>query len=57
MKDYIIRTENLGFTYAELDVYIRTGVIEDQAKKELIDYKHRINLFKLQLMPSFPYEP
>jgi len=45
--------ENLGFTYAELDVYIRTGVIEDQAKKELIDYKHRINLFKLQLMPCF----
>lgn len=45
--------ENLGFTYAELDVYIRTGVIEDQAKKELIDHKHRINLFKLQLMPCF----
>jgi NAD+ synthase len=45
--------ENLGFTYAELDVYIRTGEIEDQAKKEIIDYKHRINLFKLQLMPSF----
>lgn len=45
--------ENLGFTYAELDVYIRTGVIEDQAKKELIDRKHAANLFKLQLMPSF----
>ena len=45
--------ENLGFTYAELDVYIRTGVIEDEAKKELIDRKHRNNLFKLQLMPSF----
>lgn len=45
--------ENLGFTYAELDVYIRTGIIEDQAKKELIDHKHRINLFKLQLMPCF----
>lgn len=48
--------ENLGFTYAELDKYIRTGVIEDEAKKELIDRKHRNNLFKLQLMPSFKPE-
>ncbi len=45
--------ENLGFTYAELDVYIRTGYIEDKAKKELIDKKHKANLFKLQLMPVF----
>lgn len=45
--------ENLGFTYAELDVYIRTGKIDDMAKKEIIDRKHRLNLFKLQLMPSF----
>ena len=45
--------ENLGFTYAELDVYIRTGYIEDQEKKALIDRKHRQNLFKLELMPSF----
>ncbi len=45
--------ENLGFTYAELDVYIRTGKIEDKAKKELIDRKHKANLFKLQLMPAF----
>ena len=45
--------ENLGFTYAELDIYIRTGVIEDKDKKELIDRKHKANLFKLQLMPSF----
>lgn len=48
--------ENLGFTYAELDVYIRTGYIEDKAKKELIDTKHRNNLFKLQLMPAFKPE-
>ena len=27
--------ENLGFTYAELDVYIRTGEIADKAKKSL----------------------
>ncbi len=45
--------ENLGFTYAELDRYIRTGEIEDIAKKELIDRKHKMNLFKLQLMPTF----
>ena len=48
--------ENLGFTYAELDKYIRTGVIEDKAKKELIDKKHKANLFKLQLMPAFKPE-
>ena len=45
--------DNLGFTYAELDRYIRTGQIEDQAKKERIDRLHRINQFKLQLMPAF----
>ncbi len=45
--------ENLGFTYAELDKYIREGIIEDKTKKELIDTKHKNNLFKLQLMPSF----
>ena len=45
--------ENLGFTYAELDRYIREGIIEDAAKKEKIDRLHRNNLFKLQLMPSF----
>lgn len=45
--------ENLGFSYAELDVYIRTGVMDDPEKKALIDRKHQANLFKLQLMPSF----
>ena len=45
--------DNLGFTYAELDRYIRTGEIEDMAKKERIDYLHKINQFKLQLMPGF----
>ena len=48
--------DNLGFTYAELDKYIRTGEIEDQSKKELIDRKHKMNLFKLELMPSFKPE-
>ncbi|MBQ9859642.1 MAG: NAD(+) synthase [Clostridia bacterium] len=45
--------ENLGFTYAELDRYIRTGVMEDEAKKARIDRLHRINQFKLELMPVF----
>ena len=45
--------DNLGFTYAELDRYIRTGEIEDQAKKARIDTLHRRNLFKLKLMPVF----
>jgi len=45
--------ENLGFTYEELDRYIRTGEIADLDKKALIDRKHIANLFKLQLMPSF----
>ena len=45
--------DNLGFTYAELDRYIREGVIDDLDKKAIIDRKHKMNLFKLQLMPSF----
>lgn len=45
--------ENLGFTYDELDRYIRTGCIEDAKTKERIDSMHVRNLFKLQLMPSF----
>lgn len=48
--------ENLGFTYAELDIYIRTGKIDDLSKKEIIDKKHKANLFKLELMPSFKPE-
>ena len=49
--------DNLGFTYEVLDRYIRTGEIEDEAVKERIDTLHNRNLFKLQLMPSFPYKP
>ncbi|MBQ3068844.1 MAG: NAD(+) synthase [Clostridia bacterium] len=45
--------ENLGFTYAVLDRYIRTGEIDDPAVKAIIDRRHAANLFKLQLMPSF----
>lgn len=45
--------ENLGFTYSELDRYIREGIIEDKVKKEIIDRKHKANLFKLEFMPCF----
>lgn len=45
--------ENLGFTYAALDKYIREGVCEDAAVKERIDTLHERNLFKLELMPCF----
>ena len=45
--------ENLGFTYAALDRYIREGVCEDAVVKERIDTLHKRNLFKLELMPCF----
>lgn len=45
--------DNLGFTYAVLDKYIRTGICEDEKTKERIDYLHRISRFKLELMPQF----
>ena len=45
--------DNLGFSYAVLDRYIRTGVCEDPATKALIDRKHAANLFKLQPIPHF----
>lgn len=45
--------DNLGFTYAVLDRYIRTGEIDDEKTKEIIDRRHKANLFKLELMPQF----
>jgi len=45
--------ENIGFTYAVLDRYIREGVCEDSAIKEKIDRLHGLNLHKLELMPHF----
>ncbi len=49
--------DNLGFSYAVLDRYIREGVCDDPDIRARIDQKHRSNLFKLQLMPAFPYNP
>ena len=47
--------DNLGFTYATLDRYIREGVIDSAEDKEKIDTLHKRNLFKLLPMPCFPY--
>lgn len=47
--------DNLGFTYRTLNEYIRTGICDDADTKSRIDYMHDKNLFKLQLMPTFPY--
>lgn len=47
--------DNLGFTYAELDKYIREGIEPEKAKKDRIDRLHKINLFKLSYMPCFKY--
>lgn len=47
--------ENLGFTYDTLDRYLRTGECDDQQVRELIDHKHKVNKFKMELMPSYKY--
>lgn len=49
--------EKLGFTYATLDAYIRDGVLPPPDVKERIDRLHRLNRFKLELMPCFEYTP
>ena len=49
--------ENLGFTYAELDLYIR-GLTDLSDKPELkarIDRMNRLNKHKLEEMPKFKY--
>jgi NAD+ synthase len=45
--------DNFGFTYEELNKYIRIGVCEDETVKAKIDYLHHKNRFKLQPIPSF----
>ena len=45
--------EKLGFTYAVLDKYIRTGEIEDLNTKNKIDRLHLSGLHKLVPMPKF----
>ena len=45
--------DNLGFTYAMLDRYIREGICENVNIKNRIDELHKKNKFKLELMPCF----
>lgn len=45
--------DNFGFTYEALDTYILTGICEDEGVKELIDKKHKWNLFKLEPMAAY----
>ena len=42
-----------GSNIADKDIYIREGKINDPEKKKNIDKRHKSNLFKLQIMPSF----
>ncbi len=49
--------DNLGFTYAVLDEYIRTGVCKDGEVKNKIDRLHTRNEFKLKPIPAFEYQP
>ncbi|MDO4632258.1 MAG: NAD(+) synthase [Eubacteriales bacterium] len=48
--------QKLGFTYAELDEYLDTGICRNPESKEKIDRLHRINLHKLQPMPAYRRE-
>ena len=48
--------DNLGFTYATLDKYIRTGECDDDTKAK-INKLHYANLHKLKPMPKFYYRP
>ena len=49
--------DNLGFTYAVLDAYIREGVEPPAETKARIDRLHKLNLFKLSFMPIFHFDP
>lgn len=46
--------DKLGFSYAQLNRYIRTGEIDDPVVKEKIDRMHRASRFKFQPLPMFP---
>lgn len=48
--------DKLGFTYETLDRYIRTGVIDDMDAKAKIDRLHKLNLFKLSMMPAYEHD-
>ena len=45
--------DNFGFTYAELNKYIRTGVCDNEEVKAKIDNLHNKNQFKREPIPCF----
>ena len=45
--------DNLGFTYAVLDRYLETGEIDDQETLQKIERLHRLNLHKVNPMPTY----
>jgi len=45
--------DNLGFTYAALDTYIREGICEDEAVRAKIDKLHSLSLHKMNPIPKF----
>lgn len=47
--------DNLGFTYEDLDNYIRYGIIPAPDVKARIDNLHEKNKFKLEPIPTFDY--
>lgn len=47
--------ENLGFSYAVLDAYIREGISPPAEIKQKIDRLHEMNLFKLRYMDCFEW--
>lgn len=49
--------DSFGFSYAVLNRYIRTGICEDEEIKRMIDERHNRNLFKMNPMPRFQYNP
>ncbi len=48
--------DKIGFRYAVLDRYIRTGVCEDEAVRSKIDHMHKASRFKLEPIPFFAYD-
>lgn len=49
--------DNLGFTYAELDNYLRTGEIENIEHKKKIDMLYLKNKFKLKMLHIDTFNP
>jgi NAD+ synthase len=47
--------DNLGFTYEDLNKYIRTGTCGKPEVDKIISDKHEKNLFKMQPIPTFGF--